>query len=53
MAFVIDDSLGFILNRAATSLKKELSKRLRPYDITPEQWSVLNRLGEQDAHRAT
>ncbi|SMD13361.1 DNA-binding transcriptional regulator, MarR family [Desulfocicer vacuolatum DSM 3385] len=48
MDFNMDHSIGFILNRTATAVKKEFTKRLKPYDITPEQWSILNRLGEQD-----
>ena len=48
MNFIMDKSLGFIINRASAAIKKEFNKRLRPYDLTPEQWSILNRLGEQD-----
>lgn len=48
MTFIMDESLGFIINRASVAIKKEFVKRLRPYDLTPEQWSILNRLGEQD-----
>ena len=42
MKFKIDDSLGFILSRTNTKLKHELAQRLKEYDVTPEQWSVLN-----------
>lgn len=48
MKFIMDESLGFIINRASMAIKKSFTKRLRPYDLTPEQWSILNRLGEQD-----
>jgi DNA-binding MarR family transcriptional regulator len=48
MNFIMDKSLGFIINRASVAVKKEFVKRLRSYDLTPEQWSILNRLGEQD-----
>lgn len=48
MKFIMDESLGFIVNRTSVAIKKEFVKRLRPYDLTPEQWSILNRLGEQD-----
>ncbi|MBB3110738.1 DNA-binding MarR family transcriptional regulator [Paenibacillus phyllosphaerae] len=44
----IDDSLGFILNHAGRRLTLLLALRYQPYDITTEQWSVLNRLYEQD-----
>ena len=32
----------------AIIFKKEFTKRLRPYGLTPEQWALLNRLGEKD-----
>lgn len=48
MTFNMDESLGFIINRTSLKVKKEFTKRLKPYDITPEQWALLNRLGEQD-----
>lgn len=48
MKFKLDDSLGFILNRTNTKLKNELFQRFKEYDITPEQWSVLNCLWAQE-----
>ena len=48
MGFIMDESLGFIISRTAVSMKKKFAKRLKQYDLTPEQWSLLNRLGEQD-----
>ncbi|MBU5676235.1 MarR family transcriptional regulator [Alkaliphilus sp. MSJ-5] len=42
MEFNLDDSLGFILNRLNAKLKNELFQRLKEYDVTPEQWSILN-----------
>ncbi|AQS58162.1 MarR family winged helix-turn-helix transcriptional regulator [Desulforamulus ferrireducens] len=48
MQFSIEDSLGFIMNRTNTKLKNELLQRLKPYDVTPEQWAVLNRLWERE-----
>lgn len=48
MEFNLDDSLGFILNKLNTKLKNELLQRLKEYDVTPEQWSVLNRLWIQE-----
>jgi len=42
MDFKLDDSLGFILSRTNSKLKNELSQRFKEYDVTPEQWSVLN-----------
>lgn len=48
MEFELDDSLGFLLNKTNTKLKNELLQRFRGHDITPEQWSVLNRLWERE-----
>ncbi len=48
MEFNFEDSLGFILNRLNTKLKNELFKRLKEYDVTPEQWAVLNCLWAQE-----
>ncbi|PLX87918.1 MAG: MarR family transcriptional regulator [Desulfuromonas sp.] len=48
MNFIMDESLGFIINRTAIAVKKEFTKRLKTLNLTPEQWSILNRLGEQD-----
>jgi len=48
MNFIMDESLGFIINRTAIAVKKEFTKRLKTFNLTPEQWSILNRLGEQD-----
>ncbi|GMA98109.1 MarR family transcriptional regulator [Pelosinus sp. IPA-1] len=48
MKFKLDDSLGFILNKTNTKLKNELFRRFKEYDITPEQWAVLNCLWEQE-----
>lgn len=48
MKFNLEDSLGFILNRVNTKFKNELFQRLKEYDVTPEQWSVLNCLWVQE-----
>ncbi|MFL0197853.1 MarR family winged helix-turn-helix transcriptional regulator [Clostridium sp. WILCCON 0269] len=48
MEFKLYDSLGFILNKTNTKLKNELFHRFKEYDITPEQWGVLNCLWEQE-----
>ncbi|MCC5465471.1 MarR family winged helix-turn-helix transcriptional regulator [Pelosinus baikalensis] len=48
MNFKLDDSLGFILNKTNTKLKNELFQRFKEYDVTPEQWAVLNCLWEQE-----
>lgn len=44
----LDESLGFILNRAAFAMRWALEERLKKYDITAPQWAVLARLWERD-----
>ena len=53
--FKFDDSIGFLVNRAAIRLKNELGKAFKAngYDITPEQWGVLNCLWEEDGQTQT
>ena len=48
--FRLNDSYGYLINLAAQRLKHELHQafQARGYDITPEQWAVLNRLWEED-----
>ena len=48
--FRLEDSLGYLINIAAQRLKYELHLTFqeRSYDVTPEQWVVLNRLWEED-----
>ena len=48
--FNLDDSYGYLINLAAQRLKYELHQtfQARGYDVTPEQWAVLNRLWEED-----
>jgi len=48
MNFTLEDSLGFIVNRTNTKLKNELLHQFKQYDVTPEQWAVLNCLWEND-----
>jgi DNA-binding MarR family transcriptional regulator len=45
---VIQDSIGFMINNTARKLNQQLTSRFHPFDITSEQWSVLNRLAKQD-----
>lgn len=47
-AFLLDESIGFVVNQTALKLRTEMARRLKPFGLTPEQWSVLNRLAEQD-----
>jgi len=40
--FEVDDTLGFILNKVNGKLKNELFKKSKAYNITSEQWGILN-----------
>lgn len=48
MEFKLEDSLGFILNKTNTKLKNKLAQQFNEYNVTTEQWSVLNCLWEQE-----
>lgn len=50
MTFKIGNSLGFLLNRTNTRMKNNLLHHFKDqdYDVTPEQWAVLNRLWERE-----
>lgn len=43
----LDNSLGFIMAKTSMRYKNELGRRLKAYDVTPEQWVALYRLLEQ------
>ncbi|MFC5648346.1 MarR family winged helix-turn-helix transcriptional regulator [Paenibacillus solisilvae] len=44
----MDRSIGFLMGVTYRKLSNLLLQRLRNYDITPEQWSVLHRIYEQE-----
>ncbi len=46
--FVIDDTLGFVLNKVNGKLKNELLKKAKVYGITAEQWGILNFLWDNE-----
>lgn len=47
-SFVIEDSLGYLLNRAARLMANELADRLRPAGVGIGQWAVLLFLWARD-----
>ena len=49
--FIFESSIGFVVNRTATSLKNELWRAFKSngYNITPEHWAVLNCLWQKEA----
>lgn len=48
MNFILDESVGFIISRTARKVKNYLTQLFKPFDITTEQWGILNRLWERD-----
>jgi DNA-binding MarR family transcriptional regulator len=40
-AFVIEESLGYLVNRAARVMAHDLADRLRPFGIGIGQWAIL------------
>jgi len=48
MNFLLENSIGFAVYRTALKLKTDMARRIKKYDLTPEQWSVLTCLAEQD-----
>ena len=50
-SFQLDESVGFLVSRAALTLRNELSRafKVRGYDVTAEQFGVLVYLSEQDS----
>ena len=39
--FILNEQLGFHINRAALLFRRELIRAFREYNISPEQWQVL------------
>ncbi|ACV63562.1 transcriptional regulator, MarR family [Desulfofarcimen acetoxidans DSM 771] len=48
MTFRLNNGIGFILNRTNTRMKNNLLHHFKDYDVTPEQWAVLNCLWERE-----
>jgi DNA-binding MarR family transcriptional regulator len=46
--FVIEESLGYLVNRAARTMAGELAKRLRPAGIGIGQWAIMLLLWARD-----
>jgi len=46
--FVIEDSLGYLVNRAARMMAHQLAEELRPAGVGIGQWAVLMFLWERD-----
>ena len=46
--FVIEESLGYLINRAARAFAGRLASALRPFDVGTGQWAVLMHLWSND-----
>lgn len=53
--FILDESLGFLVNRIAIILRQNLEAEFKKqkYDITAEEWVLLNRLWQKDRRTQT
>ncbi len=47
MTFDMNSSLGFVLNKTALLSKAAFNQRIRHYDISAEQWSLIFRVVEK------
>ena len=45
-AFRLDDQIGHVLRLAYQSASAHLARRLKPYDLKPQQFATLQRLAE-------
>nr|WP_321267936.1 MarR family winged helix-turn-helix transcriptional regulator [uncultured Sulfurimonas sp.] len=48
MKFNMDESLGFVLNKTALASKASFNQLIKNYEISPEQWSVIFRVVQND-----
>ncbi|TGM74257.1 MarR family transcriptional regulator [Leptospira mtsangambouensis] len=46
--FLLDDQIGFNLNRVALLFRRELIRCLKEFQLSPEQWQVLAMLWQKD-----
>jgi DNA-binding MarR family transcriptional regulator len=49
MNFEQKNSIGFVIYRTSSLIRKEMARRLKKYDITPEQWTILNTIYEKSS----
>ncbi|MCT4660325.1 MAG: MarR family transcriptional regulator [Tissierellales bacterium] len=48
MAYRAEDSIELLLSRVLSKWRRTILKEFKKYDMTTEQWSLLNRLWEQE-----
>jgi len=53
MPLLYESAIGYVIGRACHIMRREFKATLENagYDITPEEWGLLNRLWEQDGRR--
>jgi DNA-binding MarR family transcriptional regulator len=51
--FVIEQSLGYLVNALARAFTRALADRIRPHGVTPAQWAVLLVLWAEDGQTQT
>src|SRR5918995_7450720 len=51
--FVIEQSLGYLVNALARAFTRALADRIRPHGVTPAQWAVLLVLWAEDGPTQT
>jgi MarR family transcriptional regulator, organic hydroperoxide resistance regulator len=51
--FVIEQSLGYLVNALARAFARALGDRIRPHGVTPAQWAVLLVLWAEDGQTQT
>lgn len=48
MNFDMNNSLGFVINRTALAMKTGFNKQIKEFEISPEQWSLIFRIVENN-----
>lgn len=48
MNFDMDSSFGYLIHRLAIANKNSFNKLIKPYGVSPEQWTVLFRVVEKN-----
>jgi DNA-binding MarR family transcriptional regulator len=46
--FKLDESVGFIVNRAAIAMRRAFDQELAKHNLTTSQWSIMARLAEEE-----
>lgn len=48
MKFTVGDTIGFLISRTNYKLKHELNHNIKPFNVTTEQWGIVNTLWNND-----